>query len=138
MTLSGPLSAVVTVLFLASTAGSVVAFYRATLAKSTIEGLRGDRDDLIARVGLQDAEIARITARMASSEAENATLRTLKDSSDAVEKLAERLVAADRARGGEHHDIIAAIQTVPAVVTAGHDEIMALFRATSHTHGSAA
>ena len=138
MNLSASLSAVLGVLVLASTAGSVVAFYRATLAKTTIEGLRGDRDDLISRVGLLEAENARMAATMASLSAENETLRTLKDSTHAVERLADKLIAADLARSGEHHDIIAAIQAVPTVVTAGHDELMALIRATSHTHGSAA
>lgn len=138
MNLSASLSAVLGVLVLASTAGSVVAFYRATLAKSIIEGLRGDRDDLIVRVGLQETEIARMAVRMLSLEAENETLRTMKDSTHAVEVLADRLVAADRARGAEHHDIIAAIQLIPTVVTAGHDEVIALIGATSHTHGEAA
>ena len=138
MNLSASLSAVLGVLVLASTAGSVVAFYRATLAKTTIEGLRGDRDDLISRVGLLEAENARLAARMTSLLAENETLRTLKDSTHAVERLADRLISADMARGAEHHDIIAAIQGVPAVITAGQEQIMALIDATSHTHGGAA
>lgn len=38
-------------------AASIVAFYRVNLAKSQIEALRGDRDDLDKRVKRQDEEI---------------------------------------------------------------------------------
>ncbi len=123
---------------LVSAAASTVAFYRANLANTTIVGLRGDRDDLTARVGRLEVENAQQAAEIGSLKAENATLRTLKDSTEAVERLATTIAAADQAQAMQHHDMLALIQTIPEVVTRSHEEVMAMIERTAHTHTGAA
>lgn len=132
------LSAVLGVLTLVSVVASAVAVAKATLAKTTIDTLRASNDALVERVGLLEAENIRQATRLAALQAENSALQTYVNGTEAVKELAVALAKTDTARASEHHDILAAIQTVPMIVTAHHSEVMALIEASIHTHSGAA
>ena len=119
---------------------SLAAMTKANFAKATIEALEKNNEALNDRVQILEGANTRLETENASRErrvqaleAENATLRTYVSGTEAIKELALVLAASDRARTAEHHDILAAVQAVPMVVTSGHTEVMALLR--SHTHG---
>lgn len=135
---SALLSVVLGVLTLVSVVASAVAVARATLAKTTIDTLRSSNDALVERVGLLEADNVRQATRLAALTAENLALQTYVNGTDAVKDLGATLALSDHARQTEHHDILAAVQMLPMIVTANHDEVMSLIRGTLHNHGGTA
>lgn len=119
------------IITLLSGGASAVAILKSNLLKSSIEVLRQNNDDLKERVELQKEELALYVAqaktdnaRIAALERENETLRGLASGSTAVEELAKTLTVTDKARQGEHYDIIAAVQTMSTVFTRSHEELL--------------
>lgn len=131
---SAVISAVLGVLTLVSVVASAVAVARASLAKSTIETLKESNAALVEQAGIQGAEISRLTRRLTVLEDENQILRTLASGAAAVGNLSSALGISEEARRAEHHDILAAVETWQALGVEHHDEVMAMIRATSHTH----
>ena len=127
-------SIILAVLTVVALLSSAVAISRANLSKSTIETLNESNSALKEQAGILADEIARMSARLVALERENEVLRSLASGSDAVQQLAKGLDSADRARAGEHHDILASIQSQQAVFVSHAAEIMELIRTTSHTH----
>lgn len=118
---------------------SLVAMAKANFAKTTIATQKDSNEALKERVQILESEVVRLETqdslregRIRALETENATLRTYVSGTEAIKELALTLAASDRVRAGEHHDILAAIQLIPTVVTSSHTEVMALLR--SHTH----
>lgn len=126
------------VLAAAATLAAATTVVLSSKTKQTIEGLRGDRDDQERRITRLEGEMLALTSENTVLRNENETLRTMKDSTAAVERLASVLAIADAGRQSEHFDIIAAIQSINVVVTASQDEVLELIRHTAHTHGDAA
>lgn len=102
-----------------------------TRTKATIEGLRGDVGDYERRITRLEGEVVTLTAENALLRAENNTLRSMKDATAAVDRLANALGVADTGRQLEHHDILATVQ-------AGVVEVRQLIEATAHTHSGEA
>lgn len=121
-----------------SAVASVAAFFKANLSQKIIETLKESNAALTERVTLLEGENTRDKAQIRSLLAENAALQTYVSGTEAVKELAQIVGSADKARADEHHDIIAAIQALPVVVTAHHEEVMAAITAAIHTHPGAA
>lgn len=92
-------------------AASVVAFFRANLAKSTIDTLRDSNLALTARVVELEAEDARKTTKLAHLEQEAADLRSYVSGTEAVARLEVQLA--------EHRtDVVARLDRIAAAVGA--------------------
>lgn len=79
------ITAIVGIVLLITSLAGAVALFRVSLAKSQIEGLRGDRDDLIARNRRQEEEIEELRAGNKVRDA------TIKQQSEKIQML-ERVV----------------------------------------------
>lgn len=122
-----------------SAVASVAAFFKANLSQKIIETLKESNAALTERVRILEDESTRDKAQIRALVAENAALQTYVSGTEAVKELALVVGQADKARTTEHHDILAAIQTLPVIVTAHHEEVMAAIAASVHTHpGTAA
>ena len=130
------ISAFLGILTLIALIASAVAVLFATRSKVIIENLRGDRDDQEKRIVRLERELTDSQTTAARLEAENITLRSMKDATAAVEKLAEALTHIDTARQQEHHDMSALMTALGGAATAGHEEVLELIRTTCHSHAA--
>lgn len=134
-------TAILGVLTLVSVVTSAVAVARSTLSKTTIATLTDNNAALTARVDILEAENGRHTSEaaqhgviLAALRVENKALQTYVSGTDAVKALADLMTKADQSRAVEHHDILDAVRTVPMLLAAHHEEVMALIKAGVHTH----
>lgn len=141
MTLTAVLGIIGALLTLVSVVASAVAVIRANLAKATIDTLKENNASLQERVLLLEKESERNAATLVARDArlrelgaENKALQSYVSGTEAIEKLAEILSKQAAARSAEHHDILAAIQLSMTAHETGHEEAMALIRASVHTH----
>lgn len=103
------LSLFVGVLAVVATLAAATAVLFSTRTKTTIDGLRGDVVDYERRISRLEGEGVELRAENGKLQAQNETLRTMKDATAAVDRVA-------------------------AALHAGHEEILSLIRATSFTH----
>jgi hypothetical protein len=136
--LSTLLTGTLGVLALLSLIASAAAIAKANYAKSTIETLEKSNAALTGRVKILEDESVRKDTLIASLASENLALQTYVSGTDAIKALALTLATNDIARTKEHHDILAAIETIPVLVTAHNAEVLALLHRTTHTHLEAA
>lgn len=94
--------------------GSAVVFLRGSADKGTIETLERSNHALIERVGLLEANEARLTARVDSLERENSSLIAQRPSADAIAAIDAKVttyIARSDERGTKSLAILMAIAT---------------------------
>lgn len=120
---------------LVSSTGSAVAFYRASMAKETILGLRGDRDDLSERVDRlqeeKEEQAQQIQAQQIQIDgliSENQRLQNYMSGTDAITAFAATAKSMDTERREEHHEMSCLITALQTVQETNHREMMMLLR----------
>lgn len=136
--MSGVIGVILGVFAILSMVASVAAFFKANLSQKIIDTLKESNAALTERVRILEDQGNRDTARITALVAENVALQNYVSGTEAIQELAGALAKVDVARAAEHHDIMAAIQTIPMVITSHHQETLEAIRASIHTHGGTA
>jgi hypothetical protein len=105
-------------------AAAVVAYYRSSLAKATIDTLKESNGALTERVGLLEVDSERKTEQIRTLKAENETLRNVVTGIDFLKRISTDLNAYNEARKAEHDQILTSVASV-------HDLTLELLKRTA-------